>query len=132
MKPYSYIVSFVLLLTATAHAKNAVDGKWLYVGSLRDMGVKVYIDQKNVTPNTVTVKMDFKSPQQDGEGKLYAYAIEGHNYQCSKQTITFTSFAYYTRDGKLVSRKKIPLALQQAYPATTGTIRESILQAVCK
>ena len=132
MKSYSYIVSFVLLLAATAHAKNAADGKWLYVGSLPDMGVEVYIDQKTVTPNTVTVKMDFKSPQQDGEGKSYAYAIEGHNYQCSKQTITFTSFAYYTREGKLVSRKEIPLALQQAYPATSGTIRASILQAVCK
>ena len=132
MKSYSYIVSFVLLLAATAHAKNATDGKWLYVGSLPDMGVKVYIDQKTVTPNTVTVKMDFKSPQQDGEGKSYAYAIEGHHYQCSSQTITFTSFAYYTREGKLVSRKEIPLALQQAYPATSGTIRASILQAVCK
>ena len=60
MKPY--FVSFVLLLAATAHAKNAADGKWLYVGSLPDMGVKVYIDQKTVTPNTVTVKMDFNRP----------------------------------------------------------------------
>ena len=130
MKPY--FVSFVLLLAATAHAKNAAEGRRLYVVSLPDMGVKVYIDQKTVTPNTVTVKMDFKSPQQDGEGKSYAYAIEGHSYQCSSQTVTFTSFAYYTREGKLVTRKEIPPSLQQAYPAPHGTIRESILQAVCK